>query len=323
MNKTDRLLAIVLELQHKGNQRAEDLAATFETSVRTIYRDMQALSEAGVPVIGAPGHGYSLMDGYFLPPVSFTAEEAVTLLIGLDFVEQQFDADSRLSASAGRRKIEAVLPEPVRLEAERQRTEIRLIVPKPTRLSNSHSDSFVLLRQAIRDRRRIGMIYDKEMKTPFRTAHSSEQEDTKVPREIDPYGLIFVRGVWMLVGYCHLRKDLRHFRLNRIQELHLLNETYEVPFDFNLQHYVKEDDRNLMIRLFIQPELAGKVKEQHYFYIDHMEEKAEGLLVTLRVRELEEILYWVLGWGSGAEVLEPESLKQRVRLEAEKMLKRY
>ncbi len=57
--------------------RAEDLAAAFETSVRTIYRDIQALSEAGVPVIGAPGQGYSLMEGYFLPPVSFTVEEAV------------------------------------------------------------------------------------------------------------------------------------------------------------------------------------------------------------------------------------------------------
>src|SRR5690606_8413234 len=82
VNKTDRMLAIVIELQRKGVLRAEDLAAKFETSVRTIYRDIQALSEAGVPVMGAPGVGYSLMEGYFLPPVSFTAEEAVALLIG-------------------------------------------------------------------------------------------------------------------------------------------------------------------------------------------------------------------------------------------------
>lgn len=68
MNKTDRLLAILLELQRKDILRAEDLAAIFETSVRTIYRDIQALSESGVPIIGAPGIGYSLMEGYFLPP---------------------------------------------------------------------------------------------------------------------------------------------------------------------------------------------------------------------------------------------------------------
>ncbi len=65
MNKTDRLLAIVIELQRKGVLRAEDLAARFETSTRTIYRDIQALSEAGVPVVGAPGQGYSLMEGIF------------------------------------------------------------------------------------------------------------------------------------------------------------------------------------------------------------------------------------------------------------------
>ncbi|MDF2662089.1 MAG: transcriptional regulator, partial [Paenibacillus sp.] len=64
MNKTDRMLAIVLELQRKGTLRAADLAAVFETSVRTIYRDVQALCEAGVPVVGSPGQGYSLMEGY-------------------------------------------------------------------------------------------------------------------------------------------------------------------------------------------------------------------------------------------------------------------
>jgi len=68
MNRTDRLLAIVLELQAQGKRRAEDLAATFEVGKRTIYRDIQALCEAGVPVISTPGQGYSLVEGYFLPP---------------------------------------------------------------------------------------------------------------------------------------------------------------------------------------------------------------------------------------------------------------
>lgn len=109
MNKTDRLLAIVLELQIRQVVRAEDLAALFETSVRTIYRDIQAISEAGVPIIGTTGTWYSLMEGYFLPPISFTIEEAVTLLIGTDFIELRFDDDYRDRANAARRKIEATL----------------------------------------------------------------------------------------------------------------------------------------------------------------------------------------------------------------------
>ncbi len=109
MNRTDRLLAIVLELQRKRSQRAEDLAAIFETSKRTIYRDIQALCESGVPVIAQPGHGYSLVEGYFLPPVTFSADEATMLLLGSEFVADNFDAQYREAAETAGRKIEAVL----------------------------------------------------------------------------------------------------------------------------------------------------------------------------------------------------------------------
>src|SRR5215510_9314181 len=114
MNRTDRLLAIVLELQARGSRRAEDLAATFETSKRTIYRDIQALCEAGVPIVSTPGRGYSLMQGYFLPPLSFTTEEATMLLLGSDFMAQNFDAQYREAARSAGRKIAGVLPEKLR-----------------------------------------------------------------------------------------------------------------------------------------------------------------------------------------------------------------
>ncbi len=72
MNRTDRLLAILIELQRRQTVTAQSLAEKFETSIRTIYRDMDALNESGVPIYSMPGHGYSLMDGYFLPPIQFT-----------------------------------------------------------------------------------------------------------------------------------------------------------------------------------------------------------------------------------------------------------
>ena len=105
MNRTDRLLAMVLELQGKGWQRAEDLAATFECSRRTIYRDLQALGQAGVPLVSMPGRGYSLMEGYFLPPLSFGTDEATMLLLGSDFMAQHFDAQYRAAAQSAGRKI--------------------------------------------------------------------------------------------------------------------------------------------------------------------------------------------------------------------------
>src|SRR5262245_17319933 len=113
MNRTDRLLAIVLELQAHGSRsvRAEDLAARFEINKRTVYRDVQALSEAGVPIVAIPGQGYWLAEGYFLPPLAFSPDEAVMLLLGADFVAQNFDAQYRAAAESAARKIEAVLPE--------------------------------------------------------------------------------------------------------------------------------------------------------------------------------------------------------------------
>src|SRR5216117_728482 len=105
MNRTDRLLAIVVALEARGRQRAVDLAELFETSPRTIYRDIEALSEAGVPVVAVPGQGYSLMEGYFLPPLTFTAEEAAVLLLGSDVMAQSFAASYRAAAEAAGRKI--------------------------------------------------------------------------------------------------------------------------------------------------------------------------------------------------------------------------
>lgn len=99
MNRTDRLLAIVLELHAKRRRRAGDLAATFETSVRTIYRDIQALSEAGVPVVAVPGKGYSLLDGYCLPPVSHLEESFEPYARRLGFVHAP---DGRSLHTAGR-----------------------------------------------------------------------------------------------------------------------------------------------------------------------------------------------------------------------------
>ena len=102
MNKTDRLFAIILELQARGQCRAEDLAAAFEVNKRTIYRDVQALSEMGVPVVAVPGQGYSLMEGYFLPPLRFTTDEATMLSLGSEFVAQHFDNQYRAFCFIGR-----------------------------------------------------------------------------------------------------------------------------------------------------------------------------------------------------------------------------
>jgi predicted DNA-binding transcriptional regulator YafY len=315
MNKTDRLLAIVLELQRNEVLRAEDLAAKFETSVRTIYRDIQALSEAGVSVIGAPGQGYSLMEGYFLPPVSFTVEEAVTLLIGTDFIEHWFDVHYGSKSRTSREKIEAILPESIRSEASRIRKSFRLFTSAKDIARIQEKAYLEAIRRAILEERKISFRYSKRI--------AEADGNRQSVRTVAPYGLVLHQGAWVLVAQCELRQNIRHFRLSRMSELIELEDRFILPADFLLDVYRSPDDRDVRVRIWVQPDIADKVRESNNFYVDTIEEHTEGLLVTFRVRQPEELLHWVLGWGGGVVVLEPKSFRDRVRNELEKTLKRY
>jgi predicted DNA-binding transcriptional regulator YafY len=313
MNRTDRLLAIVLELQRKGARRAEDLAATFETSKRTIYRDIQALCESGVPVVAQPGVGYSLVEGYFLPPVSFSVDEATMLLLGADSAAQNFDAQYRDAAASAGRKIEAVLSEKLRGEVEYLRGNIAFVTPAS--LVSGKSASFLpQLRRAIIERRTIRFDYH--------TRYSQDGRDARNTRETDPYAMLHYGGAWYLIGHCHLRESVRNFRLDRMAELRLLDKTFDRPPNFRLEEPV-DDQRNLKVVALFSPEAAPWVRESWSYYVDSMEEVTDGLLVTMRVRVENAIFQWLFSWGAQVRVLEPESLRRRLMAEAGKILENY
>jgi predicted DNA-binding transcriptional regulator YafY len=314
MNRTDRLLAIVLELQGRGRQRAEDLAATFETSKRTIYRDIQALGEAGVPLISVPGRGYSLMKGYFLPPLSFSADEATMLLLGSDYMAQNFDAQYRAAAQSASRKIEGVLPEKLREEVHYLQNSIRFI---STGAIDDKAETEMLrqLRRAIIERVTVRFRYH----TRYATSGQSEQHT----RETDPYGLVHSLSAWHLVAYCHLRKDIRNFRLDRVERLELLPQTFQRPSDFKMQEKRQRDQDGIIVRARFDKEIARWVRESRSYFTIAEEEDAAGLLVTLKVRQENEILQWLLGWGCHVQVLEPASLRQSIAREATEMLRNH
>ena len=129
MNRTDRLLAVVLELQGREWTTAAALARQFGTSERTVYRDVLALNEAGVPVLSVPGRGYSLMPGYFLPPLHLSVPEAVMLSLGADTVRAAFDAEYRKAAESALKKLRAALPDGKRAEVAGLRERLRVVPP--------------------------------------------------------------------------------------------------------------------------------------------------------------------------------------------------
>lgn len=307
MNRTDRLLAIVLELQRAGKRRAEDLAATFETSKRTIYRDMEALSEAGVPIVAAPGQGYALMEGYFLPPLSFRTDEATMLLLGSDVMAQQFDAQYRAAAQSAAAKIEGVLPEKLRAEVRDLQESIRFFAPSDP----AEHETLLHLRRAIFDRTTVRFRY---------TARIPSEQEPPVYREVDPYGLIHVGGRWHLTGYDHLRRGMRTFRLDRIEERQSLDRTFIRSPTFTTRQRPPDTDRTIVVRALFDHETARWVRESRSYFIIAEEEMADSLLVTLTVRQERDVLSWLLGWGSHVRVLEPESLREQIVAEAAALL---
>lgn len=313
MNRTDRLLAIVLELQARGRQRADDLAATFETSKRTIYRDIQALGEAGVPLVSVPGRGYSLMKGYFLPPLSFTTEEATMLLLGSEFMAQNFDAQYRAAAQSASRKIAGVLPEKPRGEVQYLQDNIRFIVAN-TPEESREMQMLQQLRRAIIDRVTVRFRYH---------ARFSSSQNEEQAREADPYGLANVGNKWYLAAYCHLRKDLRNFRLERMDNLELLSRTFTRPANFQLGLRSNLDQDSIIVKVIFDHETSRWARESRWYSTVCEEETSDGLLVTLKVRQESEIIQWLLGWGSHVRVLEPASLRETLAGEAEAMLGNY
>ncbi len=311
MNKTDRLLAIVLELQGKGKQRAEDLAKTFETSKRTIYRDIEALCEAGVPLISIPGRGYSLMEGYFLPPLSFTTDEATMLLLGSEFMAQNFDAQYWTAAHAAGRKIASVLPEKLRNDVTYLQKSIRFIA---TQQRPAETMLLQQLRRAIIERVTVRFQYAKR--------HGQESQDMQTTRKADPYSLVHITGTWYLTAYCHMRQAVRIFRLDRVNMLEVLPEVFVRPEHFTMEEH-QGQQRAMRVRVLFDHEVTRWVRESRNYYIVAEEETTEGLLVTLQVRQESEIVQWLLSWGQHVCVLEPDTLRQRLVEEAKGIVQKY
>lgn len=303
MNRIDRLFAITVLLQSKARLRAQDLADKFEVSKRTIYRDLAALSEMGIPLIALPGEGYELMTGFFLPPLVFTPTEAQALFLGAQMLRQQAGGHWPSTAADALAKIAVVLPEATRLEAERLTEIIHFIWPK----ANFDLDApwLVALQQAILARRVVRLRY-----------HSRSRSET-TERELEPHQLFYSNGIWYVEGYCRLRQDIRAFRLDRVDDLSLLADHFlPRPAEHPRPHPSVE------VRVRFASSMERWVRErQHYAFVqEDVSDKPDSLVMCYRVDTMTELVPWLLSWGSAAEVLSPPELRRHLRSEAEKLL---
>lgn len=212
MRRADRLFQIIQCLHHERVVTARDLAADLEVSERTIYRDIQDLSLSGVPITGEAGVGYRLMKGFQLSPLMFNEEELAALLVGVRMVQAWTDKSLARAANQAMAKIEHVIPEHLKPELERQ----EIIVPDFSTVGRV-SDELEVLRPAIKKLRKVYFAYTRE-------------DGQSSSRTVHPLGLFYWGKVWTLVAWCELRDGFRHFRLDRMREVIMLDDLFtQVP----------------------------------------------------------------------------------------------
>ena len=308
MNRVDRLMGYLLLFQSRGLLRARDFAARFEISERTVYRDIQALCEVGVPIVALPGEGYRLIEGYYLPPIVFSEGEARALFLAISMLTGLANAGpTRQAAEQALEKIRVVLPRGTLAQVEALQAVLGFyaVGRPPLQLDD---DTFVRLQQAIQRCQVVHLRYH------------ALHDNSVTERDVEPLQLAYLDNTWILGAYCRLRQDQRNFRLDRIDALTITAETF-VPRELVRQRLPASGTR-VVVRF--DPTVVRWVREaQHYSFVDARDDDRGGAVMVYQVAAAQQIVGWLLTWGSQMEVLEPMELRAVIVETAARMQERH
>jgi len=222
MNRIDRLFGITTMLQSRKYVPAEKIAEKFGISVRTVYRDVKALVEQGIPVSFEQNRGYFLVQGYFLPPVTFTTGEANALLLMEAIVSAFADNSIQTHYSAALNKVKSVMRPAEREKLEVLTSHIRLKLPDCFR---GNFDYLAALQTAISGQHILEMEY-------------RNNSGITSLRQMEPIGLVFYALAWHIIGWCHLRRAYRDFKVARILRLTDTQQPFLNPDHISIDQYM-------------------------------------------------------------------------------------
>lgn len=301
MNRIDRLTAILIQLQTKKVVRAEEIANRFEISLRTVYRDVKALMEAGVPIGSEAGKGYFIVDGYHLPPVMFTQSEASALVLAGKLVEKMTDKSIRQEFESALFKIQSVLHDPEKDHLESLQSHIAVWQrPNTERAESDHH---------LKDIQKA--VVDKEV---LRIQYFSSYNEESTKRDVEPIGLYYYGESWHLIAWCRLRNGYRDFRADRIRDLKCTGLTFDARNLFTLQEYmatvVQSHHEMHQVVLIFEKSAARFIGNTRYGYGFVSEEEFNGRVrMTFLTGHLKGLCRWLLMFGKEVEVQSPERVK--------------
>lgn len=320
--KVQRLVKIMRYMVSGKPVRASDLAREFGVNKRTIFRDLRALENAfHFPYYyDRQKDCYLLTEGnnFSFPSITlnFTPMEALSLLLSTSTLAVQKGTPFERTLQGAREKLLSTFPEKGKkiMELVNRRFDVGWGTPVDYSRYSTIFDEVV---RAVNENRTISIVY------------YSLSNDRVTKRKIDPYAVMMRDRVWYVVARCHLRNDVRIFRINRIKKVEPTMENFRLPPEFSLEEYMKNSwqvtrGEEVVVRIKFSGLAARYVEENRYHPSQRLVSRTEdGVCMEYTVSGTQEIKRWILSFGSEAEVLEPAFLREEISREAAAMREKY
>lgn len=302
VKKFNRILSIYVQLQSRNWITAKQFADRYQVSIRTIYRDIKALENAGVPIYNEQGKGYALVEGYKIPPTIFTKDEAYSFVIAEKLMENFADKKMSFNFSSALHKMKAVL-------RSSEKENVALIEDQflifDTTSSKTTNEMLSVLLESIVSRKQIEILYQKP---------GESKADTRL---LEPIGIFYEHDYWYFMAFCYLRNDYRQFRIDRVKQI--VNTTTSFIHEHKPLDYFLNEKKQMEVQKTTVKILAPK-KSAHYFNWDRnsygfVSEKTINDKVELTFETTTYLQYfarWFLMYSVEADIVEPPELKQLV-----------
>ncbi len=308
---TLRVLAVLELLQTHARMSGAELARRLEVDGRTLRRYISALEEMGIPITSERGrHGaYMLVAGFKLPPMMFNPDEALAISVGLLAARSLGLAEAGSAVASAQAKLERVMPANLK---HRVRAVDETVTLDLTRAAPPEDNrALAVLSSAAQVERSVHMRY-----------RSSKGEGSE--RDFDPYGLLYRNGCWYAGGYCHLRKGLRSFRLDRVEDVTILERGFKRPQDFDagkhLDFSIATLPRAIAVEVLLETDLKTAMLElgQH---IGLFEPHPEGVLFKTSTDGIDWMARQLARVSFGFRIRKPAQLRQALKAQAERLRK--
>lgn len=315
MNRIDRLTAILIHLQTKKVVKAEEISNRFEISLRTVYRDVKALMEAGVPIGSEAGRGYFIVDGYHLPPVMFNQEEASALLTAGKLVEKMTDDSIRKAYESALLKIKSVLNSSEKDHLENLQSSIAVF--RTAEYQTDFPNQYMAeIQNAISKRNLLELSY----------LSAGKHEHTT--RFVEPIGVVYYSGGWHLIAWCRLRNGYRDFRLDMIQTFKNTGDRFDHRNHFTLEEYFNSltkahDDMTKVVVVFDTPSSRYARHSRYYYGYVSEEDLGDKCRMTFLVGNLRSFGKWLMMYGKCVEIESPPQLIEVMEELVEELSRHY